>query len=152
MLSSSCFLVLGSWFLFFVLAYSCLDPHMCFLNTHTLPGFPQRPCEPQLKPSYGICRDTTTTVGAHHGASCGVGWSFHRTGSSASECVLSGLVFKIGEFSFVSDNAGCFSGKPFPVEGFLMMLGSFITYVTTEHVNRYPTQVIEAEDPPAFRA
>ena len=33
-----------------------------------------------------------------------------------------------------------------------MMLGSFTTYVTTERIRGYPAQVIEAEDPPAFRA
>ena len=75
-----------------------------------------------------------------------------RTGSSTGERVLSGLVCKIGEFSFISDNAGCFSGKPFPVDGFLMTLGSFITYVATEPVSSYPTWVVEAEDPPAYRA
>ena len=67
-----------------------------------------------------------------------------RTGSSTGERVLSGLVCKIGEFSFISDNVGCFSGNPFPADGFLMMLGSFITYVTTERVSCYPAQVIEA--------
>ena len=75
-----------------------------------------------------------------------------RTGSSTGERVLSGLVCKIDEFSSMSDNAGCFSGKPFPTDGLLMTLGSFITYVATEHVSSYPDQVIEAEDPPAFRA
>ena len=75
-----------------------------------------------------------------------------RTGSSTGERVLSGLVCKIGQFSFISDNAGCFSGKPFPADGFLMTLGSLITYVTTERVSSYPTQVTEAEDPPAFHA
>ena len=59
------------------------------------------------------------------------------TGSSSGERVLFGLVCKIGEFSFVSDN-GCFTGKPFPTDGFLMMLGSFTTYVTTERVHEYP--------------
>ena len=36
---------------------------------------------PQLKPSYGNSRDTTTTVGAHRGASSGAGWSFHPDGT-----------------------------------------------------------------------
>ena len=58
--------------------------------------------------------------------------------SSSGELVLSGLVCKIGEFSFISDNAGCFTGNPFPTDGFLMMLGNFVTYVTTEHVHEYP--------------
>ena len=35
---------------------------MCSLNTYTLPGFPNTNTSPQLKPSYGICRDTTTTA------------------------------------------------------------------------------------------
>ena len=75
-----------------------------------------------------------------------------RTGSCTGERVLSWLMCKIGEFSFISDNAGCFSGKPFPVDGFLMTLGSFITYVATEAVSSYPTRVVEAEDPPAYHA
>ena len=33
---------------------------MFFEHTHP-PRFPQFPSEPQVKPSYGICRDTTTT-------------------------------------------------------------------------------------------
>ena len=57
-----------------------------------------------------------------------------RTGSSAGERVLSALVCRIGELSFVGDNVGCFSGKSFPTDGFLMMLGSFTTFVTTERV------------------
>ena len=56
------------------------------------------------------------------------------------------------QFSFVSDNVGCFTGKPFPTDGFLMMLGTFTTYVTIERIRGYPAQVIEAEDPPAYRA
>ena len=55
-----------------------------------------------------------------------------RTGTGTGERVLSGLVCKISGFSFISDNVGCFSGKPFPRDGFLMTLGSFITYVATE--------------------
>ena len=61
---------------------------------------------------------------------------FIRTGSG--ERVLSGLVAKIGEFTFISDNAGCFAGKPFPEHGFTMMLGSFVTYVAVEAVRGYP--------------
>ena len=70
-----------------------------------------------------------------------------RTGSSAGERVQSGLVCRVGDFSFISDNAGCFAGKPFPTNGFLMMLGSFITYVAPESVSSYPTRIVEAEDP-----
>ena len=77
-------LVLGSWSLRLVLVLCSylflLDSYVCFLNTHALPGFPNVNTSPQLKPSYGICRDPTTTVGAHRGASCGVGWSFHPDG------------------------------------------------------------------------
>ena len=77
-----------------------------------------------------------------------------RTGSvtGSGEQVLSGLVCKIGKFNFISDNAGCFSNKPFPADGFLMTLGSFVTYVATEPVREYPAQVLVAEDPPSFRA
>ena len=77
-----------------------------------------------------------------------------RTGSvtGSGERVLSGLVCKIGEFNFISDNAGCFANKPFPADGFLMTLGSFVTYVAIEPVREYPAQVLVAEDPPSFRA
>ena len=75
-----------------------------------------------------------------------------RTGSSAGERVQSGLVCRIGDFSFISDNAGCFAGKPFPTNGFLMTLGSFTAYVASEAVCSYPTRIVDAEDPPAFRA
>ena len=71
-----------------------------------------------------------------------------RTGSSASERVQSGLVCRIGDFSFISDNAGCFAGKPFPTNGFLMTLGSFTAYVASEAVCSYPTRIVDAEDPP----
>ena len=70
-----------------------------------------------------------------------------RTGSCAGERVLSGLVCRIGDFSFISDNDGCFAGKPFPTNGFLMTLGSFITYVAPEPASSYPTRIVEAEDP-----
>ena len=75
-----------------------------------------------------------------------------RTGSSSGERVQSGLICRIGDFSFISDNAGCFAGKPFSTNGFLMTLGSFITYVAPELVSSYPTRIVEAEDPPAYRA
>ena len=75
-----------------------------------------------------------------------------RTGSSADERIQSGLVCQIGDFSFISDNAGCFAGKPFPTNGFLITLGSFTTYVASEAVSSYPTRIVDAEDPPAYRA
>ena len=77
-----------------------------------------------------------------------------RTGSvtSSGVRVRSGLVCNYGGFTFISDNAGCFANKPFPADGFLMTLGSFVTYVTTEPVREYPAQVLVAEDPPSFRA
>jgi hypothetical protein len=73
-----------------------------------------------------------------------------RTGSG--ERVLFGLVCKIGEFTFVSDNAGCFANNPFRADGFLMMLGSFVTYVATEVVREYPAQVLVDDDTPAILA
>ena len=60
-----------------------------------------------------------------------------RTGTCTGERVLSRLVCKINNFSFISDNTGFFSDKPFPRDGFLMTLGSFITYVATEPVSSY---------------
>ena len=73
-----------------------------------------------------------------------------RTGSG--ERVLSGLIAKIGEFTFISDNAGCFAGKPFPEHGFTMMLGSFVTYVAVEVVREYPEQVLVDDETPLLAA
>ena len=66
--------------------------------------------------------------------------------------VLSGLVVRLGEMAFVSDNAGCFRNKPFPVKGCLIDFGGFTTYVATEVICSYPDVVLEAEDPPMLSA
>ena len=91
----SWFLALGGLFLFLFLTCTCLVLHECFLNTHTLPGFPNTYTSPQLKPSYGICRDPTTTVGAHRGAVAVLSGVSIRTGSCAAGRVLSGLICRI---------------------------------------------------------
>ena len=66
--------------------------------------------------------------------------------------VLSGLVVRFGDMDFVSDNAGCFRGRPFPANGCVIEFGTFATYVATELVCEYPAQVLVAEDPPAVCA
>ena len=73
-----------------------------------------------------------------------------RTGSviHSDTRVLSGLVVKFGEMEFVSDNAGCFRGRPFPANGCVIEFGAF----ATEFVCEYPEQVLVAEDPPAVCA
>ena len=65
---------------------------------------------------------------------------------------MCGLVCNIGSFHFISDNTGSFADRPFPTNGCLVMFGSFVTYVTTEVVYKYPAQVLVAADPPAIAA
>jgi hypothetical protein len=77
---------------------------------------------------------------------------FIRTGSviaSSGERVVSGLVQRLGSLSFISDNAGCLGGRPFPRNGQIMTFGSHEVYVGTERVCRYPEQVLVAGDPPS---
>jgi hypothetical protein len=38
--------------------------------------------------------------------------------------VVSGLVQRLGSLSFISDNARCLSGRPFPRDGRIMYFGS----------------------------
>ena len=77
-----------------------------------------------------------------------------RTGSPVcfGVQVLSGVVVRLGEMDFVSDNAGCFRNKPFPVNGCLIDFGGFTTNVATEVICNYPDNVLEAEDPPMLCA
>jgi hypothetical protein len=77
---------------------------------------------------------------------------FIRTGSviaSSGVRVVSGLVQRLGLLSFISDNAGCLDGQPFPRNGRIMSFGSHEVYVGTERVCRYPKQVQVAADPPS---
>jgi hypothetical protein len=77
---------------------------------------------------------------------------FVRTGSviaSSGERMVSGLVQRLGSLSFISDNAGCLGGRPFPRNGRIMTFGSHEVYVGTERVCRYPEQVLVAADPPS---
>jgi hypothetical protein len=75
---------------------------------------------------------------------------FIRTGSviaSSGERVVSGLVQRLGSLSFVTDNAGCFIGRPFPRNGRIISFGSHEVYVGTERACRYPEQVLVVADP-----
>jgi hypothetical protein len=59
--------------------------------------------------------------------------------------VVSGLVQRLGSLSFISDNAGCLDGQPFPRNGRIISFGSHEVYVGTESVCR--EQVLVAADP-----
>jgi hypothetical protein len=61
--------------------------------------------------------------------------------------VVSGLVQRLGSLSFISDNAGCLGGRPFPRDGRIMSFGSHEVYVGTESVCR--EKVLVAADPPS---
>jgi hypothetical protein len=77
---------------------------------------------------------------------------FIQTGSviaSSGERMVSGLVWRLGSLSFVTDNAGCFGGQPFPWNGRIISFGSHELYVGTERACRYPEQVLVAADPPS---
>jgi hypothetical protein len=79
-----------------------------------------------------------------------LGRVFIRTGSviaASGVHVVSGLVQRLGSLSFISDNAGCLGGQPFPRDGRIMPFGSHEVYVGTEKVCRKKELV--AEDPPS---
>jgi hypothetical protein len=59
--------------------------------------------------------------------------------------MVSGLVQRLGSLSFISDNAGCLGGRPFPRDGWIMSFGSHELYVGTENVCR--EKVLVAVDP-----
>jgi hypothetical protein len=63
--------------------------------------------------------------------------------------VVSGLVQRLGSLSFISDNAGCLGGRPFPRDGRIVSFGSHEVYVGTERVCR--EEVLVAADPPSHR-
>jgi hypothetical protein len=56
--------------------------------------------------------------------------------------VVSGLIQRLGLLSFISDNAGCLSGRPFPRDGWIMSFGSHEVYVGTESVCRKKVLVV----------
>jgi hypothetical protein len=75
---------------------------------------------------------------------------FIRTGSliaSSGERVVSSLVQWLGSLSFVTNNAGCFGGQPFPRNGRIISFGSHEVYMETERACRYPEQVLVVADP-----
>jgi hypothetical protein len=79
-----------------------------------------------------------------------LGGVFIRMGSviaSSGVRVVSGLVQRLGSLSFISNNAGCLDGRPFPRDGRIMSFSSHEVYVGTESVRRYPEQVLVAADP-----
>jgi hypothetical protein len=81
-----------------------------------------------------------------------LGGVFIRTGSviaASGVRVVSGLVQRLGSLSFISDNAGCLGGRPFPRDGRIVSFGSHEVYVGTERVCR--EEVLMAADPPSHR-
>jgi hypothetical protein len=81
-----------------------------------------------------------------------LGGVFIRTGSviaASGVRVVSSLVQRLGSLSFISDNAGCLGGRPFPRDGRIMSFGSHEVYVGTEIVCR--KEVLVAADPPSHR-
>jgi hypothetical protein len=79
-----------------------------------------------------------------------LGKVFIRTGSviaASGVRVVSGLVQRLGTLSFISDNAGCLGGRPFPRDGRIMSFGSHEVYVGTKSVCR--EKVLVAADPPS---
>jgi hypothetical protein len=63
--------------------------------------------------------------------------------------VVSGLVQRLGSLSFISDNAECLGGRPFPSDSRILSFGSHEVYVGTERVCR--EKVLVAADPPSHR-
>jgi hypothetical protein len=79
-----------------------------------------------------------------------LGRVFIRTGSviaASGVRVVSGLVQRLGSLSFISDNAECLGGRPFPRDGRIMSFGSHEVYVGTESICR--KKVLVAADPPS---
>jgi hypothetical protein len=77
-----------------------------------------------------------------------LGGVFIRTGSviaASGVRVVSGLVQRLGSLSFISDNAGCLGGRPFPRDGRIMSFSSHEVYMGTENVCR--EKVLVAADP-----
>jgi hypothetical protein len=63
--------------------------------------------------------------------------------------MVSGLVQRLGSLSFISDNAGCLGGRPFPRDGQIMSFDSHEVYVGTKRVCR--KEVLVASDPLSHR-
>jgi hypothetical protein len=79
-----------------------------------------------------------------------LGGLFIQTGfviAASGVRVVSSLVQRLGSLSFISDNASCLGGRPFPRNGRIMSFGSHEVYVGTESV--YREQVLVAVDPPS---
>jgi hypothetical protein len=63
--------------------------------------------------------------------------------------VVSSLIQRLGSLSFISNNAGCLGGWPFPRDGRIMSFGSHEVYRGTERVCK--EEVLVAADPPSYR-
>ncbi|KAK1665044.1 hypothetical protein QYE76_053203 [Lolium multiflorum] len=103
----------------------------------------------RLKPSYGICRDDTTTFGAHRGAISACGRCLlpdmpHHHHRRASRFRLD-LEIRLLE---AGDNVGCFADRPFPVGGIVISFGEHDVYIATVAPPRYPRQIQRCASPP----
>jgi hypothetical protein len=81
-----------------------------------------------------------------------LGGALIRTGSMIAASgvrVVSSLVQRLGSLSFISDNARCLGGQPFPRDGRIMSFSSHEVYMVTESVCR--EKVLVAADPPSHR-
>jgi hypothetical protein len=81
-----------------------------------------------------------------------LGGVFIRMGSMIAASgvrVVSGLVQRLGLLSFISDNARCLGGRPFPRDGQILSFGSQEVYMGTERVCR--EEVLVAVDPPSHQ-
>jgi hypothetical protein len=67
--------------------------------------------------------------------------------ASSGECVVSGLVQRLGALRFISGNVGCFGNKPFLRNGRFITFGAHEVYVGTERTRWYPEWVLVAADP-----
>jgi hypothetical protein len=81
-----------------------------------------------------------------------LGGVFIRTGSvivAFGERMVSGLVQRLGSLSFITDNAGCLAGQPFPRDSQIISFSYHEVYVGTKRVCKYLKQVLLAADPPS---
>jgi hypothetical protein len=58
--------------------------------------------------------------------------------STTGERVASGLIWRFGSLEYVSDNAGCFTNRPFPAGGSVISFGEHDIYVAAVAPPRYP--------------
>jgi hypothetical protein len=58
------------------------------------------------------------------------------------------LVWRLGSLDYISDNAGCFTDRPFPKGGSILTFSAHCVYVATVAPPRYPRKVRNCTSPP----